>query len=258
MPRPLRVAQITDSHLGAEWQARDPADTLVAVLDAIAALPEPPDAIVHTGDLTNDGTQEQYESFLDAVARLDRPLLVLPGNHDDRATMRRVLELPGEADEPLQDVLDLGGLRVLALDTVIPGEPGGELDASRCGWLAERLADEPHTPTVLAMHHPPFLTGLTGMDGIGLGHAGRQALAELIGPHPQVLGLIAGHVHRAVTATLAGRPAMTIPGSYAQAPLDFTALEPAMVPEPLAFALHTVIDGRLVSHTQPLAITAAG
>jgi 3',5'-cyclic-AMP phosphodiesterase len=257
MPRPLRLLQITDSHLGARWQPRDPVETLRTVLTAIAALPEAPDAIVHTGDLTNDGSEDQYADFARAVAGLGCPLLVLPGNHDDRATMRRVLELPGTGDEPIQDVLELGALRVIALDTVRPGEPGGELGAWRRQRLAERLAEEPDTPTVLALHHPPFLSGLPGMDGIALARDDRVALATLLERHPQVVGLIAGHVHRAITAVLAGRPALTIPGTYAQAPLDFGSAELPMIPEPLAFAVHTVIDGRLVSHTQALAATAA-
>ena len=257
MSRPLRVAHITDSQLGADWQRREPLDTLHLVLDAIAALPEPPDAIVHTGDLTNDGAAEQYTAFRAAVGELDRPLLVLPGNHDDRAAMRHGLDLPGEGADPIQDVLDLGGLRVLALDTTIPGEPGGRLDAARLGWLAERLADEPRTPTILALHHPPFSSGLVGMDGIALDHSSRAALAVVVGERPQVIGIIAGHVHRAITSSLGDRPALTIPGTYAQAPLDFAAPALPMLPEPLAFAVHTVIDGRLVPHIQPLAFTAS-
>jgi Icc protein len=255
VPRPLRIGQITDSHLGADWLSGDPLAGLRAVLAAIAALPRSPDAIVHTGDVTNNGTEDEYAAFAGAVAGLEVPLLVLPGNHDDRATMRRILALPGAGDEPIQDVLDLGALRVIALDTVIPGDPGGALDAARRGWLADRLADEPQMPTVLAMHHPPFLTGLAGMDGIAVDHRDRAALEQLLSGHPQVLGIIAGHVHRAMTASLAGRPAVTIPGTYAQAPLDFTSTSLPMGAEPLAFAVHHVIEGRLVSHTQPLAIT---
>jgi 3',5'-cyclic-AMP phosphodiesterase len=256
VPHPLRIAQITDSHLGADWLPSDPVDGLRAVLAAIAALPQPVDAIVHTGDLTNDGLEDEYASFADAVAALEVPLLVAPGNHDERTAMRRVLRLPGDGGEPIEDVLELGALRVIALDTTLPGEPGGALGADRRAWLAQRLDDEPDTPTLIAMHHPPVLTGLAGMDGIGVLRADRLALEALLEGHPQAVGIVAGHVHRTVTTSLAGRPVLAIPGTYAQAPLDFASPSLPMGPEPLAFAVHTVIDGRLVSHTQPVAAPA--
>ena len=74
--------------------------------------------------------------------------------------------------------------------------------------------------------------------------------------HPHVCGVIAGHVHRAMLAAVGGRPAMTIPSTYCQLRLDFEAPRLEMVPEPIGFAVHTLVGGRLVSHLQTLPVTA--
>ena len=254
----LRLLQLTDSHIGARWQPAPPEDTLGTVIDAVRALPDPPDAVIHTGDLTNDATDGQYERLASVLDTLSLPVYVLPGNHDDRATLRRHFDVPGEGSDPIQYAVELDGLRVLVLDTVRPGEPDGELGSRRLSWIADALDADPDTPTLLAMHHPPFPCGIAGMDAIALARADREALAETVAAHAQVRGLVAGHVHRTIASSLAGRPALTIPSTYCQLPLDFTAAGMPMVAEPLAFAVHVLVDGRLVSHVQTLSATAAG
>lgn len=256
----MRLLQITDTHFGAGWEAADPARTLRAVIDAVRGLPQRPDVVIHTGDLTDSGADADYAALRDALAELQLPCHLIPGNHDDRATMRRHFALPGSGSgsgsdgEPIQYVVELGELRVLMLDTVHPGQASGQLDADRQGWIATTLAAAPDTPTLLAMHHPPFVTGLTGMDSIGLLAADRAALAQTLADHPQVVGVIAGHVHRTIGSSVAGRPALTIPGTGCQVLLDFDAPDGPMGVEPLGFAVHTLIDGRLVSHVQTVPV----
>ena len=252
----MALAQLTDLHVGASWCPADPLDTLATVIDAVRALPQPPQAVIVTGDLANEATDDQYARARAALDRLGVPYYVLAGNHDDRAALRRHFALPGGGDDAIQYVIELDGLQVLMLDTLRPGEDAGELGPWRLGWVATQLAAAPDTPTLLAMHHPPFLTGMVGMDGIALPRADRDGLAELVAAHPQVCGVVAGHVHRAIAAQLAGRCALTIPSTYAQLPLDLAATDLGMIAAPLAFALHTLVDGRLVSHVQTLAATA--
>ncbi len=256
MPPSPRLLQLTDSHLGARSLPADPRDTLRTVVDAVRALPDPPDAVIHTGDLADDGGEEQYALLASALAALELPVHVLPGNHDDRATLRRHFDVPGHAEDPIQYAIELDGLRVLMLDTVRPGEPDGQLGPRRLSWISDALDAEPDTPTLLALHHPPVLTGMAGMDAIALARADRVGLAAVVAAHPQVCGLVAGHVHRTIASSLAGRPALTIPSTYGQLPLDLTAGRLPMVADPVGFAVHMLVGGALVSHVQTLSANA--
>ncbi|HEY5430584.1 MAG TPA: metallophosphoesterase, partial [Solirubrobacteraceae bacterium] len=112
--------------------------------------------------------------------RTSAPVYALAGNHDDRETLRRCFGLGGAAGEPVQYAMDLGALRLIALDTTRPGEDGGELDSHRLRWLDAELARAPDQPTLLAMHHPPFAIGIAVWDAIGLPAADRRALAVVL------------------------------------------------------------------------------
>lgn len=260
---PVRIIQITDPHVGAAWAAVDPLDTLRAVVTAVRGLPFRPAGVLVTGDLAADGTDAQYAALVPVLAELELPTLVLPGNHDDREAMRRHFHV-GEAQEreglPLSHIVWFPPLRVVMLDTTVPGEDGGDLDELQLAWLESVLsADGRHEhPTLIAMHHPPFDSGVPAMDRIALAGPARGSLAAILGRHPQVCGVIAGHHHRTIVATFAGRPAVVVPGTYCQLPLDFTAEHLRVVTgEPVAFAVHTVLGGMLVSHVQTLDLTAA-
>jgi len=253
------ILQLTDPHIGANWAPGDPVDTLRAVLEVVRGLPQRPDVALLTGDLTAGGDEEDY-ARLAAVIReeLVVPLHVLPGNHDDRAALRRHFDVGGQGGESIQYPIELEGLRILMLDTTIPGgEAAGDLDGERLDWIGGELAARPEVPTVLAMHHPPFLTGVPGMDCYALADDARDAIARLIADHPQVCGTIAGHVHKTMNTILGGRPSMTAPSTYCQLQLDFEKPTLAMVPEPIGFALHRLVETRLVSYARTLPVTAA-
>ena len=251
------ILQLTDPHIGADWEPADPLDTLRAVLGAVRALPQRPDVALVTGDLTNDGREEDYARLAAVLAEeLELTLHVLPGNHDDRAALRRHFDVGGEGADPIRYRVDLDGIRVLLLDTTIPGEDPGDLDDGSLAWIAAELTARPELPTLLAMHHPPFLCGMPGMDRYALAPAARDALARLVSAHPAVCGAIAGHVHREMATAVGGRPAVTIPSTYCQLQLDFSSEVLEMVPGPIGFAVHTMVDGRLVSHVQTLPVTA--
>ncbi len=254
----IRLLQLTDPHIGADWAAGDPVASLRTVIAAVRALPFSPDGVIVTGDLAADGTDAQYAALAPVLAELELPLAVLPGNHDDRAALRRHFAV-GDAsagDGPLSHVHRVGTLRVVMLDTTVPGAGGGDLDDARLAWLEAALAGGADEPTLVAMHHPPVLTGIAGMDAIGLPPAAREGLAEIVGRHPQVCGLVAGHQHRTIATTFAGRPLLVAPTTYCQLALDPDGRRLQMEPQPLGFAIHTVIDGRLVSHVETLAVTA--
>lgn len=248
MTRPFLVVQLSDPHIGADWGEGDPVATVAATVAAVGALELRPDAVLISGDLADHGADAEYEQVRELLAPIDAPLHALPGNHDDRAALRRRFGIPGADAEPVQYAVDLGPLRLVVLDTIRPGEDPGALDAERLAWLDAALAEFPDMPTLVALHHPPVDTGIPIVDEIGLPPADRRALGDVVERHPQVRRLVAGHLHRTVTAELRGRSVFVAPSTYVQARLEFGAEEVRLSAEPPGFALHAWLDGELVSY----------
>jgi Icc protein len=206
--------------------------------------------VLVTGDLSENAADAEYEQVLELLAPLQAPIFVLPGNHDDRAALRRRFTVPGAEHEPVQYTADLGPLRLVVIDTTRPGENPGALDDERLEWLDDELAAAPDVPTVLAMHHPPLVTGIPPLDDIGLPAADLRALGAVVERHLQVRRIVGGHMHRPIAAELAGRTVLAVPSTYMQARFDLRSQELQLVPDPAAFALHVLRDGELVSHVQ--------
>jgi 3',5'-cyclic-AMP phosphodiesterase len=209
-----------------------------------------PDAVLLSGDLVENAADAEYKQVLELLRPLEAPIFVLAGNHDDRAALRRHFAVPGTGDEPVQYSADLGPLRLVVSDTTEPGENPGVLDEQRLEWLDSELAAAPDVPTLLAMHHPPLVTGIPALDEIGLPAEDRRALELVVERHPQVRRIVAGHIHRPVTAELAGRAVLAVPSTYMQARLDLLMTELQTVPDTAGFALHVLRDGELISHLQ--------
>jgi Icc protein len=248
------VLQISDPHIGATWGEGDTAARLATVVAAIAQSGLRADALLVTGDLADHGTTDEYETVKRLLAPLDLPLHVLPGNHDDRATMRRCFGAPGDGDEPVQYAVDVGRTRLVVVDTQRPGHDDGELDEQRLGFLEEQLADGGDAPTLLAMHHPPVVTGVAGWDEFGLASPGRERLAALLAGRRPAPRIVAGHVHCTLTGDFAGCPVLAIPSTYVQArPLPgFEQIE--FFSGPSAFAVHSLVGDELASYLVPVVL----
>ena len=191
----MLIAQITDTHVKAAgrlaYRRVDSAQKLRNCVAHLNALDPRPDIVLLTGDLVDLGRPEEYELLREILAPLAMPLYAIPGNHDERGALRRAFAdqkyLPQDG-EFLHYTLDDYPLRLIGLDTVVPGEQRGELCARRLAWLDAELARAPDRPTVLFMHHPPFLTGLANMDwqnchnGDALGALLQRSPAGV--PHP--------------------------------------------------------------------------
>lgn len=252
----MLIAQITDLHVktpGRPAYGRvDTAGMLARAVEAIGALDPAPDVVLVSGDLVDFGLPAEYAHLRALLAPLRMPVLAVPGNHDERGAMAEAF-----ADDPF---LPRGGgflhyaaedwpVRLIGLDTVVPGSGAGRLCAERLAWLDARLAEAPDRPTVLFMHHPPFRTGLPHMDAIGLD--GAEGLAEVVRRHPQVERVLCGHVHRPVQVRFAGTLASVAPSVAHQVWFGLGPDVPdALVMEPPGFQLHLWIEGQgLVSHT---------
>jgi 3',5'-cyclic-AMP phosphodiesterase len=246
---PILLVQLSDLHVGANEYGFDPAPHLGAVVAAVRALPNRPDAVLVSGDLTDDGAEEGYRVVRELLAGLDAPLWVLPGNHDDRGRLRSAFDLPGEGDEPVRYSVDIGELRLVVFDSNVPGQDPGRYDPEQLSWLDTELGAEPQRPTLLALHHPPLATGIEEWDGINLEPGQRPLLAEVVARHPQVRAIVGGHLHRIAASSLAGVPVLAAPSTYLQALPDYETEGVELMPHP-GFALHVLRDGELASQIQ--------
>lgn len=215
-------------------------------VEAVLALDPAPDLVLCTGDLTNDGTAGQYANLARLLAPLPMPVRLMCGNHDRRAALRAAFAdhqyLNGTAgDGPCDYVVDeLAPLRMVVLDSLIPGQDGGRLDAGQLAWLDEQLGAEPTRPTMVALHHPPFATGIAHMDAMALEPVSTEGLASVLRRHQHVQRLICGHLHRAVTVAFAGTVAMSAPSTAHAIALHLgpAGAEGAWTLEPPAMLLH--------------------
>lgn len=248
------LVQLSDPHVVAAGDLLDgriDTPALLAQAVAVAAALQPA-AVVLTGDLVDRGTAAEYAHLRTLLAPFACPVWLMPGNHDDHATLRRTFPDHDELRPALADhvlwVREVAGLRVVALDTVVPRRPHGALCAARLGWLEATLAAAPATPTLVAMHHPPFATGIDHMDAMGL-LEGAAALEAVLQRHPQVERVICGHLHRPILRRFGGTLAMTVPSTAHQIALDLAPGAPAAWRrEPPGFALHRLQDGAVVTH----------
>ncbi len=250
--RPTVVVQLSDPHIGATWAGGDPVGGLNMAVASIRGLRPTPDAVLVSGDLADNLADSEYALLLAALEDIDAPCYALPGNHDDRDTLRRHFGLPGDPGAPVQYAVELGALRVLMLDSTRPGADAGEFDAGRLAWLDQALSADPHTPTLLAMHHPPLVTHSPGLDALALAAGDRAALAEVVRRHPNVTLILAGHVHRAISGELAGCRVLTAPSTYTGFALDFVAEQIDDVDSPPGYVAHVLRDGELASHVHLL------
>lgn len=250
------VCQLSDTHVMTEGQlASGVVDTNAALRRTIAhllTLPQQPDAVVMTGDLVDGGKPEEYAVLREIIAPLPMPVYLIPGNHDDRQALRAAFPEHSYLNQftPfVQYAIEEHDLRIVAADTVIPGQGGGELCAQRLEWLALTLATARDRPTLLIMHHPPFATGIAFMDEIGLFNP--EGLADIVQKNPQVERLLCGHLHRPIQARFAGTIACTAPSTAHQITLDLAPAAPETFKlEPPAYYLHAWRTGEpLVTHT---------
>lgn len=249
--KPTVIVQLSDPHIGADWAASDPLTRFQCCIAAVRQSTLIPDTVIVTGDLADHGRADEYQIVKEELASLELPFYVVPGNHDDRRTLRDCFELPGGNDAPIDYARDIGRVRLLMLDSTIPGEDHGDLDSEQRDWLEATLDAAPERPTILVMHHPPIRPGVPAFDTIALVDGARLELARILERNDQVLAVLSGHLHRAIAATIGTCAALTVPSTYVQARLDFAATEILLAEnEPPAFAIHTLLNGRLTSHIQ--------
>lgn len=248
---PFTVVQLSDPHIGARWSTTAASGLSGAVRAVEATLREAPDAVIVTGDIASTPCEIEYVHAHELIAALDAPLHAVPGNHDDPEAVARYFPPPADAIAGIGYSAVVGPVRLVALDSTRPDDDGGRLDRARLDWLDTTLSQDAATPTLIAMHHPPLPTGVPAMDRIGIDAEERGALQEILWRHRNVQVIACGHVHRAVVGALGPAAIIAIPSTDMQLALDFSADALGFVTEPRCFAVHALVEGRLVSHIQP-------
>jgi len=252
----MLIAQITDTHIKADGKLAygkvDTAGHLARAVETLNALQPRPDLVIVTGDLVDFGRIDEYERLKDLLSPLRVPYFLVIGNHDSRAELRAVFAGHAYLHEGgafIQYALEDWPVRIVAIDTMVPRQGGGALCAARLAWLDHALAQQPERPTVVAMHHPPFVTGIGHMDKLGL--ADPAGLAAIVARYPNVERIICGHLHRNIQVRFAGTVAGTCPSVAHQVALDLRDDAPSRFRlEPPGFQLHYWRDGHgLRTHT---------
>ncbi|WP_108663027.1 phosphodiesterase [Acuticoccus kandeliae] len=239
----LLIAQLSDTHIregGAfAYGAVDTKSFLEQAVAHLNALDPQPDAVVLSGDLVDYGTDAEYAYFRSLIAPLKAPLWVIPGNHDSARIWHAFPEAGAlRGGEGLGYKVEVGPLSLLMFDSTVEGEHHGHASEARCAWLADALAAT-DGPSLLFLHHPPFLTGIGHMDRNNCWEAER--LAATVAPASGLLAIGCGHIHRMITATVGGRRAMIAPSPAHAVSLDLRENSPATFHlEPPAILVHRV------------------
>lgn len=242
----MRIVQISDFHLkpgGAP--AYDVADTALFLEKTVAhinTISPAPDVVIVTGDIADGGASESYALCRELLSPLTLPVFIVPGNHDQKDNL--AAEFPHH--RYLKNRIDGGNVcytvedfpvRLVGMDTVTPGSHGGGVDTVRLAWLDKTLSQRPDEPTLVFMHHPPFISGIGHMDAEPFRM--RHELEEVIRSHPQVERLACGHIHRSISRRFGGTTAVVCPGVGMQLALDLRPDAPSgFVLEPPALLVH--------------------
>jgi len=251
---PVHFAQISDTHI----VTKDTDEVLYAdhnarLAEAVASINVEPtsiSAVLATGDLTQWGAETEFDELAEILAPLTMPVLPVPGNHDTRAGMRRCFpDLPWADAEHHSWVVTVGGVRITGFDSTIPGEDGGVFDTDRERWLSDVLAEPAAGPTILTMHHPPFVTGIDWMDRSGL--VGIDRFENVLRGSGAVDRIACGHLHRPISAVVGGVLAEVGPATAVHVALDLEPDAPKrIVRDPTGYRILRVDGPSIVGHTR--------
>jgi 3',5'-cyclic-AMP phosphodiesterase len=250
----MLIAQLSDPHIrpaGVLYQGVADSNRMFA--EAIAHLHQldrRPDLLLLTGDLVDEGLPQEYAMVRELLRATTIPYLVIPGNHDHREHFRKAFTdqayLPAEG--PLHYCVDAHPVRIIGLDTCIPGKHHGHTDAQSLAWLSQVLSEGSGKPTLIMMHHPPFMSGIPYMDTYR--YMDTQPLEAVIRGAPGVEMVVCGHVHRTMLRRWAGTVVCACPSTTTLIALQLQAdAPPQSYIGPRACMLHLWDEGHgMISH----------
>ncbi len=252
----MLIAQVSDIHIDFHRDHPDEPNLkrLRQVLDRLVNRPDRPDLLLLTGDLTEHGDAASFAELKAALAALPFPVWPIPGNHDARAALAGAFAQVPQDGGFLHYAVEVGGLRILMLDSLEQGRHSGAFCAARGQWLCAQLSAHLDTPTLVVIHHPPVVSGIDWMDP-GSAEPWIARLGDALAGQRQVKAILCGHLHRPMATTFAGIPLIICPSSAAALALQLDAIDPGhadgramIIDEPPGFALHHWDGERLVTH----------
>jgi 3',5'-cyclic-AMP phosphodiesterase len=244
---------LTDLHLRPAGRLAygrvDSNEMATRALNAVAVYKAEVSAVIITGDLTDCGLADEYaelEHRLKMLAHM--PVFLIPGNHDRRDVMWHSFPALPNNGGFIQYVVDDFPVRLIMLDTVVAGATHGYLCEWRLNWLQRVLSEQPERETMIAMHHPPLLTGIRQFDDIALENL--AAFKNVVAAHKQVSRIICGHHHRMISGNVAQATCTVAPAIAYQFELHHDPrIEVGFVSEPSMFLLHDWSQtGGFISH----------
>lgn len=255
----MLIAQLSDPHIR-------PADTLYqgrvdsnamfrAAIDQLHQLHPRPDLLIISGDLVDEGSPAEYAMARKLLAGVRQPLLLIPGNHDEREAFRAAFAdhdyLPSSG--PLHFIAaNHGPLRIIGLDVTVPGEHHGDMSEAVVSWLEQALAREPQRPTLIMLHQPPFDSGIPYID-LYKCRNGHQ-LEQLVSCYPAVERVVCGHIHRSMQLRFGGTLLCTAPSTTTAIALrlDPDAEEASYIEPPAMLLHHWRAETGLITHWLPI------
>jgi Icc protein len=231
------IAQLSDIHIGRP--VADSGERFSLAVNEINAMTRVPNLVLLTGDLTHNGSSAEWAELKSRLEPLEAPWEAIAGNHD-----RGIDEIAGHR------VIDAGPLRLVLLDTsndVFTEEDGA--------WLDAQLAASAECPTVIAIHQPPFETGIWWMDCVGLKHAER--FEAVVRRHPQVIKVLSGHIHRLIQTQWDHCSLWVCPSTSVSIAPDLDSTHtPAETAEDPSLSLHAYTGAGIVSYLIPVGASA--
>lgn len=256
-----KIIFISDPHICAPEQTiigLDPSARLQAAL--AAATTDHPDAvaIILLGDLTHHGRADEYRELHRILAQTSIPIIPMLGNHDRRAAFfAQFPDAPQTPSGHVQHVLDVAGHRIITLDS-LDGPPypddhhAGRICAARRAFLEHALATRAGRHALVCIHHPPFDTGIAGMDAIKLAQG--DAFLDLLSSHGN-LHLICGHIHRTMSGSTSGIPWSMFKSPCHQGVIDLIAPNAHLsTNEPGAYGLALLADDGVIIHSEDVGL----
>jgi Icc protein len=255
----MLIAHLSDPHLrprGVLYQGLVDSNAMFeAAIRHLNSLSKRPDVIIMSGDLVDEASAEEYAYARELLAPIREPLLMIPGNHDEREAFRQ--SFPDHAylpqSGPLHFIADeFGPVRIIGLDITVPGRHHGDMDDNAVAWIDAALAQEPDRPTIIMLHQHPFASGIPYIDKYDCRRGER--LAEVASRYPAVERILCGHIHRHMQIKFGGTILCTAPSTTTAIALrlDPTAAPASYVEPPAILLHHWQPDTGLVTHFVPI------
>jgi len=252
----MLIAQISDTHIMPPGQKAygvvPVGELLERTIAHINACVPAVDVVVLSGDVTASGRLEEAQEAARLLAALNCPFYIIPGNHDDRSSLAAAFDehaCPSGFQGFCTYVIEGFDVRLIAMDSTVPGGPGGEICRARAAWLDERLSEDRERPTVIFMHHPPVKCGVleTDMDGFD----GADLLADVVEKYTNIERILCGHIHLLTHVRWHGTVVSTAPSMGMQLGLDLTLKRPSeFIVEAPGYQLHYWTPQKdLITHT---------